>query len=178
MKLAENYGSEILDVGCSSGNMLDYLKDRGYINLYGVEMNEYAVKLARAKLLNVRKMDTGNLDLKETFEVIYLNHVLEHIPDLNVFIDKIKLHLKSGAYLIIAVPNIGGRNTGGKDWIGYQFEQHYWHFTPESLAKIFLKCGFSVHEKYTLSGGRIKSAFYRTFNIRGDSLISVFKYGG
>ena len=174
-KLSENCSVKILDVGCSTGNMMEYLKRKGFINTCGIEVNKYAVQMCLSKRLDVKKMDVSEIQLNEIYDVIYLNHVLEHILDLNDFLCKIKKLLKSGSYVLIAVPNIGGTKDT-ENWIGYQFEQHYWHFTPKSLERIFINNGFTSYKSYTLSGGRLKSLFNNIFKIQGDSLVSIFKY--
>lgn len=177
MNLSKNKDVNILDIGCSTGNMLLYLKNKGYNNLSGIEMNDYAVEICRKKNLNVKKMDSVKLISNEKYDVIYLNHVLEHIEDLKGFITNVSEILLNGAHLIIAVPNIGGRNTNYNDWIGYQFKQHYWHFTPDSLEKIFANKNFNPEENILLEGGMIKSRLYKLFGWEGDSLISVFING-
>jgi 2-polyprenyl-3-methyl-5-hydroxy-6-metoxy-1,4-benzoquinol methylase len=176
IKFVKNKDSRILDIGCSTGNMMCYLKNKDFKNIFGIEMNEYAVKECKRKKLEVLNTDIDNLNENDKYDLIYLNHVLEHIKDLKKFIQEIKEHLFSSGFLIIAVPNIGGRKTDSEKWIGYQFEQHYWHFTPESLTKIFLENNFIVKNVYTLSGGRIESFFCKTFNLYGDSLVAIFKY--
>jgi len=176
IKLSNGYKTKILDVGCSTGSMLEYLQNKGYVNIKGIEVNNYAVQVCLSKKLDVKEMDTSNLKLDEEFDVIYLNHVLEHIGNLNDFISRIKNHLNPGGFILIAVPNIGGKGADSENWIGYQFEQHYWHFTPGTLEKIFTKNGFELYKFYTLSGGRLKSFLYKIFNIQGDSLVSIFKY--
>lgn len=88
----------------------------------------------------------------------------------------LKQILSQEAYVVVAVPNIGGHNTFKNDWIGYQFDQHYWHFTPGSLSEIFQQNDFSVFREFTLSGGAVKSFFCKMFDIKGDSLITVFRY--
>ena len=176
MKAANSKSAKILDVGCSTGNMLMYLKNKGYKNISGVDMNDFAINISQQKNLNVKKMDSEKLVSDDKYDVIYLNHVLEHIGNLKEFISKVSRILLNGSHLIIAVPNINGKYTNSKDWIGYQFSQHYWHFTSDSLEKIFKENNFKLIDKTILTGGRIKSKLFKLFKWEGDSLISVFKY--
>lgn len=176
MNLTKDTDSKILDIGCSSGNMIDYLSRKGYSNVCGIEMNDCAINICREKKLDVRKMNIEDLEIDDKFDIVYMNHVLEHVENLKGFTNQLKNILKDKAFVVIAVPNIGGIGTIKPDWIGYQFEQHYWHFTPESLSSLFYENGFKVISKNTLSGGRIKSFCYNLFNIKGDSLVSVFSY--
>jgi 2-polyprenyl-3-methyl-5-hydroxy-6-metoxy-1,4-benzoquinol methylase len=175
MKNASNKNSAILDIGCSGGNMMLHLIKKGFQKVSGIEMNDYAVESCVKKDLNVIKMDVDNLELPGSYDIIYLNHVLEHIVDPCKFIRKAKSYLKKDSFIIIGVPNIGGSGTAKKDWIGYQFEQHFWYFTPLSLKKIFTESGFNPVNEIILTGGRFKSSLYSLLRIEGDSLISVFK---
>ncbi len=178
MKFAGDKNARILDIGCSTGAMLKHLEGKGYDNISGIEMNDRAIKICLNKNINVKKIDIEDIEEKEKYDIVYLNHVFEHIADIRNFFKNLNLHLNSGSYVIVAVPNIGGRDTNSSEWIGYQFSQHYWHFTPRSLSRIFSENNFAVCKEILLSGGRTKSLIYKIFGCEGDSLIAVFKYDG
>jgi pseudaminic acid biosynthesis-associated methylase len=79
--------ARILEVGCNEGNQLCALREMGFQHLYGIEIQDYALRKARARL------DGAQLALATAFEipypdgffdVVFTSGVLIHIapPDL------------------------------------------------------------------------------------------------
>jgi 2-polyprenyl-3-methyl-5-hydroxy-6-metoxy-1,4-benzoquinol methylase len=165
----------ILDIGCSTGKMMMYLKTSGFANVYGIEMNHWAVRICRQKGLLVDDKDIEDVSYSFRFDVIYMCHVLEHIQDPKVFLRTVKSKMSDNGYLVIAVPNIGGIQAKKSNWIGYQFDQHYWHFTPETLKNVGGSVGLRFHDMVTLDG--IFARLYSALNIDNDSLIMTFRNG-
>lgn len=74
----------ILDIGCSSGILLNELSQIGFKseNLYGIDISEKAISNCRnAGLSNTFLMDAQNIDLKQKFDFIIASDCLEHIED-------------------------------------------------------------------------------------------------
>lgn len=77
-----NKGSKILEVGTNSGNQLLLLQKMGFTNLYGIEINEYAVELARKRLsgINIIQGTAFDIPFKDNFfDVVFTSGVLIHI---------------------------------------------------------------------------------------------------
>ena len=99
----------LLDLGCGDGNNLAWLRDYAEA-LYGCDYN--AVRLARA---HARFPDTvlflGDiLDLPVNdcaFDVIFFNHVIEHIHDDVAALATVKRVLAPGGIVILGTPNEG-----------------------------------------------------------------------
>lgn len=159
----------VLDIGCSTGNLMRVLIGKGYKNVRGLEMDGTARQMASAKGLSVAERPEelpGDL----AFSVIYLNHVLEHIPELDSALADFRKKLKKDGYLVIAVPNIHSFLARRAHWIGYQFDQHFWHFTPDTLNAILKRNGMKNSVLYTLS-----SPFWQFLGMEGDSMIGVYQ---
>jgi SAM-dependent methyltransferase len=95
----------ILDVGCGYGRYLKRLRELGYENVVGVDINESIVRSNRNSKLTCytpREFD----DVDGVFDVMIMSHVLEHMaPDqLLVFIDDYLDRLKPAGILIIMTP--------------------------------------------------------------------------
>lgn len=74
-----------LEVGCNTGNQLMLLQEMGYSNLSGVELQPYALELARNRLPQSSLSLGSALSLPyedASFEVVFTSGVLIHIsPD-------------------------------------------------------------------------------------------------
>lgn len=77
--------NRILEVGCNVGNELLLLKKMGYINLWGIELQDYAVEIARKRTnsLNIVKGSAFEIPFRDNyFDVVFTSGVLIHIsPD-------------------------------------------------------------------------------------------------
>ena len=74
-------GGNILDIGCSSGILLEEAKSFGF-NPYGVEISEYASSIAK-KRIGEEKIHNGSLENipfeKNYFNLITMIDVIEHV---------------------------------------------------------------------------------------------------
>ena len=85
-----------------------------------------------------------------TFDVITMWHVLEHVSDLQGQIRELERILRPGGLLIIAVPNYKSYDAKfySEYWAGYDVPRHLWHFSKKSIERIFSNNSFSlIHEK-------------------------------
>jgi pseudaminic acid biosynthesis-associated methylase len=77
--------SKILEVGCNIGMQLRALQQLGFKNLYGIELQWYAVEKAKAssELINIIQGSAFDLPFKDNyFDLVMTNGVLIHIsPD-------------------------------------------------------------------------------------------------
>lgn len=75
----------ILEVGCNVGNQLLLLKKMGYTNLWGIELQEYAVEIARKRTsgINIARGSAFDIPYKsDFFDLVFTSGVLIHIsPD-------------------------------------------------------------------------------------------------
>ena len=99
--VSDRPGGKILDVGCGPGWFLSSLGSEW--DRYGVEVSTYASKVAR----NSGAIHNGTLEeYTETgFDVIVMNHVIEHIADPVSVLKKIKNILNDDGVLIIGTPD-------------------------------------------------------------------------
>ena len=136
---------KFLDIGTGIGTMLSAASKRGFV-VYGVELSDWAAKFAREKKgLNVF---TGSLKdaklLPESFDVVVLNHVLEHVLEPCALLEEIHRILKKDGILVIGVPNFGTimAKLQKDKWQSIRPEEHIWHFTPKTLWQTVTHAGF------------------------------------
>ena len=149
IKLINACGSSektLLDIGCGTGDFLKIAQDNQW-QIFGIEPNAQARTIANYKTGN-RVFDTEALSKfqPESFDVITLWHVLEHLPNLEQQIQIFKKALKKDGTLIIAVPNHGSFDAKyyKQFWAAYDVPRHLWHFNKPSISKLFLKISMEV----------------------------------
>jgi 2-polyprenyl-3-methyl-5-hydroxy-6-metoxy-1,4-benzoquinol methylase len=133
----------LLDIGAGTGAFLKSAKQNGW-ETYGIEPSQKARDLALKKGLELKE----NLDLldKRRFQVITLWHVLEHLPDLELQIEKITSLLHNDGTLMIAVPNFKSYDAKyyKEYWAAYDVPRHLSHFSQFSISKLFAKSGMKL----------------------------------
>jgi 2-polyprenyl-3-methyl-5-hydroxy-6-metoxy-1,4-benzoquinol methylase len=136
---------KLLDVGAGVGTLLSVAARRGFI-VQGVEVSEWAAAFARKeKGLDVLTGPLENACLEtESFDIVTINHVLEHVQDPLALLREIHRILKNDGLLVIGVPNFGSIMAGllGAKWPSLRPEEHIWHFTPATLTQMIAKSGF------------------------------------
>jgi len=138
----------LLDIGCSVGFMLEAASKLGF-NAEGLELNKKAVDIALSKKLNVKMSGIAEVGYgKNSFDVVILNHILEHIFNPVEFIQRIGEILKNDGLLIIGVPNHDSlaANVIKCRWYGWGIPEHIWHFDRVSLKYLLLKSGLRIKE--------------------------------
>jgi len=99
-------GTKILDIGCGLGHLLNGLHDAGFTNLWGVEMSPYRVAVVRQRFGD-RIFSGGYEGVPDEmrFDVIYANHVFEHIRHCGKAFAWMIEHLSERGIIILVVPN-------------------------------------------------------------------------
>ena len=86
--------NRILEVGCNVGNQLNVFKKMGYLDLWGIELQDYAVEVARKRTsgLNIVKGTAFDIPFKSGFfDLVFTSGVLIHISpnDIDKALDEI-----------------------------------------------------------------------------------------
>lgn len=99
----------ILDVGCGDGTVLDFLQKKLSVKGVGIDISENAVKLAKAKGLNVAVYNSEEkFPFKNnTFDAVFWGDNMEHLFDPQSCAKEIKRVLKKNGRLILSCPNMG-----------------------------------------------------------------------
>ncbi len=125
----------LLDYGCGTGEFLQEAKRQQW-TVSGIEPNEKARIQALGKLPTEVLENLSEVSELESYDVVTLFHVLEHIHSLRKTVKKITSHLKSNGYLVIAVPNPESVDAKhyANDWAGYDVPRHLYHFSEKSMT--------------------------------------------
>jgi len=106
-----NEEDRILDAGCGSGEHLLLLESMGFTNLYGFDLSEEMVRIARKKCghAKIEKGDTEKLDYpSDFFDAIIAISLLMYLPDPGKGLMELKRLLKSHGKLIVVNQNLKG----------------------------------------------------------------------
>jgi ubiquinone/menaquinone biosynthesis C-methylase UbiE len=97
---------KILDIACGTGSILRALKGRGYHNLHGLEISDYAVDRLRSEGITMYRGKLPNLPIPNaSFDVVIASQILEHVIRRRRFMREVVRVLKGGGRALIFVPN-------------------------------------------------------------------------
>jgi predicted SAM-dependent methyltransferase len=136
---------KLLDIGSGTGDFLSTCKNDGW-NVFGVEPSKEARIISENKKV---KVVTDLSLLKEgNFDVITLWHVLEHVENLLEYIELLRAKLKPEGVIIVAVPNYNSfdANYYKEHWAAFDVPRHLWHFSQESIRKLFSQVFMKVEK--------------------------------
>ena len=138
-------GQSLLDIGCGNGNFLSLAAEVGW-KVSGVDPDPKALNIARSHGYEVFQGGIEQLHgSNELFDVITMNHVIEHVHDPVDFVRSAYRLLKPGGILFIDTPNIEstGAKIYGKNWRGLEAPRHLVLFSKIGLSDILTNNGFS-----------------------------------
>lgn len=80
-----NKDIKVLEVGTGTGYQLTLLKGMGFKNLYGIEVNRYAIYLANDKGVYIIPGEAGDIPFKNNFfDLVFTSGLLIHIAPVNI----------------------------------------------------------------------------------------------
>lgn len=181
-KLVESFAGKstgsILDIGCGTGAFLGTMKNAGW-EVTGLEPDPGARKNA-LDLWGIEALPgEAFYDLEEgKYDLVSMWHVLEHVHDLEGYLDKIHRLLKPGGKFIVAVPNYTSWDAQkyGPGWAAYDVPRHLYHFSPESMRHLVERKGFTSVDTKRMPFDSFYVAMLSERYRRG-SLISAFWNG-
>jgi SAM-dependent methyltransferase len=141
-------GRRLLDVGCGSGTYLRLAWQAGW-QVTGVETDPAACRAARSRGVPVVQVGLPCTTLPgESFDVVTLTHVIEHLHDPRPALREIRRLLAPGGLVMITTPNLDayGLEVFGRCWRGLEPPRHLVLYTPSSLGGLLRDAGFSTIE--------------------------------
>ena len=146
----------LLDVGCGSGQFLANMRDLGW-EVMGVEPDPEAARVAREKLgLEVCQGTLAESEFpQDSFDVVTMSHVIEHVPDPLGLLKECKGILKPGGRLVLVTPNIEslGARVFGEFWRGWEPPRHLFLFSPRTLSRCVESAGLQNRVLTTPANG-------------------------
>ncbi len=171
-------GTTLLDIGCNIGLFVKTAQQEGFESA-GIEVNTDCADYGRKKLgLKIYDGFVENQHFPdESFDVITLFDVLEHVPDVHSFLAEITRILKKGGVLTVQSPNINSvmaKLTKGK-WNWLTPPDHLYHFTPETLTQLLISKQYSIKKIRTWEPLEdfINNYFPAVFGRAGNILVYI-----
>jgi len=138
----------MLDVGCGAGEYLQTMQQRGW-DVHGVDLSSVAVQEATRRVghskVTVGTLETLEPDLNE-FDLITMNHCLEHVPDPRSTLQETHRRLAVGGKVKIIVPDVSGFEAKlfGRYWAGLDVPRHLVDFSQRTLSGFLRQTGFTI----------------------------------
>ncbi len=136
---------KLLDIGCGSGSLLRHAKR--WFKCEGVEPSAGAATECRKQGLEVTNGFFEDVDLPaESYDVVTMYAVLEHVYDPVKVLSKANHILKPNGIVAIKVPKLYGpaHRIHGREWNGFRIGYHTYLFTGAALAAALNAAGFEV----------------------------------
>jgi ubiquinone/menaquinone biosynthesis C-methylase UbiE len=158
---------QVLDLGCNNGYGSYKLSQYGH-DVIGVDVSSDALADAKRRFsaANLEFRQVSGLELpfeSDRFDLITSFQVIEHIVEMNPYLNEIRRVLKPGGTVVFTTPNANIRlDPGMKPWNRF----HVQEFTPSQLetllrpifAEVRLRGLFADDEIYTAEFNRCQRA--------------------
>jgi 2-polyprenyl-3-methyl-5-hydroxy-6-metoxy-1,4-benzoquinol methylase len=165
MWLAASPRERLLDVGCGDGSFLVRMRELGW-DVEGVEPDPVAAHAAtRDHHLQITCAPVEDAALPaESFDVITMSHVIEHVHDPIKVLSECRRLLRPRGRLILVTPNIRslGRFLFRSRWLGWDIPRHLFVFSSQSLRACVGRAGLEVQGVRTTA----RSTFHMLPSIR------------
>jgi SAM-dependent methyltransferase len=178
----------IMDIGCGSAGLLYLARNEGW-QVRGMELTEQTSQ-AIAEDTGIDVIVANFLEYdnpeNEKYDVVVLRHVLEHLPDSILAMNKIGKLLKDNGLALLEFPNtrsmsymtkriLKNRGMRNKKYSSDWRPGHCNEFCRESFEYLLDQTGFELVVWHTYSNKPLANAFYRVFKIASKARVLVRK---
>ena len=144
---------KVLDFGCGNGTFLDKMIE-GNWEAYGLDVDPKAIDHCRSKGINANVGDIDSQNYPDNFfDVITINHVIEHVHEVDVLLKSCYKVLKKGGKLVIATPNTESwqHNIYKEHWLQLDPPRHLHIFNINNLEEVVKRNEFSIEKSFSSS---------------------------
>jgi SAM-dependent methyltransferase len=167
-------GKTVLDIGCATGELLYYMKERGW-KTSGVEICSEAAEFGnRERKVNIFSEPLEkNCFSDNSFSFIHASHLIEHLNEPDLFLKEVYRLLKPGGFFAVVTPNIDGfQSSLFKERWRSAIPDHMFLFSKKTLIKMAGNCGFKALKTATW-GGLAEGTAPRPVKKAADKLVKL-----
>lgn len=137
----------VLDIGCATGFFLEAARERGW-DVFGVELSPFSSAIAQARFGNDRvfRGELAEAVYSEGFfDVVFMSDLIEHVKDLNGFMEELRRITKDKGIAAIATPNTESLSykVMKRHWPHLKLE-HLYYFSPATIKRLLEEHGFRL----------------------------------
>jgi len=138
-----NSTDTVLDFGAGNGGLMLVVRDHVH-RVEGMEVNPAARSLAAEVGFDLYETLDGVPNGK--FDVVYTNHVLEHIPDVPGVLAGLRAKLKPRGRILVKLPYDDWRDPHQRSFAADDVDQHLHTWTPRLFANNLYLAGYDVQQ--------------------------------
>jgi len=132
----------VLDFGCGNGGILRQAQTH-VAKVEGVEVNPASREIARRAGAVVHESIEA-IPPGSRYDVIFSNHVLEHVRDVCRTLEALRPLLAPGGRLLLKLPFDDANSAYQKTWSAADIDHHLYTWTPRVLANLLMETGYRV----------------------------------
>lgn len=171
-------GSKVLDLGCSTGLLARFLKERKNCRVIGVDIDRSALKEALPFCQEMMECDMDDLKRLDYlladifFDVIAIGDVLEHLKYPEGLLELLKEHLRDDGVIIASIPNSAFISLRIKFFLGdFSYDErgglmdtgHLRFFNFATVRSLFERTGYRIQKIYGVNVVKKKFSFLIPF---------------
>lgn len=158
LDIAKNYNNKdnlnILELGSGYGYFVHYANTKGH-NAVGTEVTKkYASSskgVIKGEILCIEDNQFNNYFDDNMFDLIYMEHVFEHLFEPNTILERLKPLLREGGTIIISVPNHNSilSRVLGLRWRWTCPPDHLYYYNKDALIRLFNNHDLKILQSWT-----------------------------
>lgn len=131
----------ILEIGSGHGETLIEFEKLNF-KVTGIEPDTKNITHLKKILKKSRVIQSSieDFNIDEKFDLIWMSHVFEHLPDPISFLKNIQKNMNSDSILFIEVPSVTKKN----DYRTFTIVPHAYNYSGTSLQNLFQKTGYKI----------------------------------
>jgi 2-polyprenyl-3-methyl-5-hydroxy-6-metoxy-1,4-benzoquinol methylase len=144
---------DILEIGSGFGYFVQYANSTGH-HATGTEVTKAYAEMSseslNGRIIHVERGRYTDHFERASFDLIYMEHVFEHLLHPEATLSQIRQLLRPGGVLFLAVPNMDSlcSRVQGQHWAWAAPPDHLYFYNQANLSLLLEKHGFSVTESF------------------------------